>query len=301
MSGTGSTTVPPGAAFTLSGVAKGVTQRTIHNQGSATWSGGTINGGFGANFVNAGTFTVTFDGGYVDSLGGAPPVFNNTGAFVKAGGTGVTSVSAIFNNNGTVAVNVGTVQFLGGGSGAGSVALAPGATVQFAGGAHTLAAPAGSITGGGSGVVHVSFGSVGVGGAVDVGTTTVAGALTMLPGAAVGQKVLRTKALTITGKVDLTNNHAIVDYDGASPLTAVRAAILAAYVPAAANHWLGATGLTSSFAAANPAIGLAYAESSAVLGAGCSAGRRWTGRRCSCGTRCSATRRWTGRWISTTS
>lgn len=75
--------------------------------------------------------------------------------------------------------------------------------------------------------------------------------------------VLTTASLTLgaNARFDVTGNGVIIDYDGPSPLAAVRSAIVSAYH---SGEWNGA-GITTSYGdAALSAVG--YAESSAILG-----------------------------------
>ena len=137
MSGTGVTNV--GGAFLLAGGTMNLRQRTINNNGTATWSSGVIQVGLGGTFKNNGTFTNTFDGAYSFNLGSTPvAVFNNVGQFTKSGGTGITNFTAPFINSGTVNVNAGTLALNGGGSANGSFNMAAGATVDFMGAIYTL-------------------------------------------------------------------------------------------------------------------------------------------------------------------
>jgi hypothetical protein len=75
-------------------------------------------------------------------------------------------------------------------------------------------------------------------------------------------------ALNLSGgfRLDLADNHLIVNYTGGSPLAAIRAAVVAGYNPAGPTHWQG-NGLTSSVAAANAGRAVGYAQASDVLGA----------------------------------
>ncbi len=126
--------------------------RILRNEGTATWSGtgtlelnstsgggaGRIDNIAGATFEATGNGTVralTFSD--VNSLAGFP-AFNNAGTFRKTTGTGTTSVQTAFNNTGTVELDNGTLALSGGGSQSGTLDLAAGTTLEFAGGAHTL-------------------------------------------------------------------------------------------------------------------------------------------------------------------
>jgi hypothetical protein len=253
--------------LTIAGVNRSVTQRTVNNSGTATWSAGSIQVGQGATFNNIGSFNNTFDGNYNFNLGGtAGATFNNPGQFTKSGGTGTTSISAFFNNSGTVNVNSGTLNLSGGGTSSGAFNLAPAGTLSFTAN-HTLSAGS-SVSG--SGVVNVTSATVSLNGAYNTGSTTVSnGNLNMVPSAAAGGKVLITKVLNVStanARLDLSNNGAIVDYDSASPLATIGAAITHAFNPAASNHWL-ANGIASSSAAADTSKGVGFAEASDVLGA----------------------------------
>ncbi|MBL9116015.1 MAG: hypothetical protein JNJ83_13495, partial [Verrucomicrobiaceae bacterium] len=119
---TGGGTVSVTGVLTLSGgdrvLAGG---KVLNNADTATWSAGQINSGEGAVFNNNGTLTNTFNGTYIkNGMFGVDPRFNNTGTFIKDGGTGATTFShdigygpTIFNNTGTVEVRTGTLAFNG--------------------------------------------------------------------------------------------------------------------------------------------------------------------------------------------
>lgn len=92
--------------------------------------------------------------------------------------------------------------------------------------------------------------------------------------AADGARVIKVDNLTVatSAQLDLTNNSAIVDYTGTSPVAAVKAAIVSGY---AAGAWTG-KGIVSSSATGATAIG--YAEASSVgLAGGTFAGQALTG------------------------
>ncbi len=78
-----------------------------------------------------------------------------------------------------------------------------------------------------------------------------------------GSNVLRLGALTTagTGALDITNNGAIIDYAGASPLSGVRAQVTTGY---AGGAWTGG-GVRSSSAAANSGRAVGYGEASALF------------------------------------
>jgi hypothetical protein len=109
-----------------------------------------------------------------------------------------------------------------------------------------------------------------------------------------GDKVLRTTSLTIdvpgTSRLDVSDNNAIVDYTGASPLSTIKGYILSGYN----GGWTG-NGITSSSAASVAAdagnihkTALGYGEASTLGLSSCraagrldrSAGRLHAQRRC---------------------
>jgi hypothetical protein len=100
------------------------------------------------------------------------------------------------------------------------------------------------------------------GGRLQVGTLDVRGEahVNVIAG---GDKVLRAGAIETygSGRLDLADNAAVVDYAGASPLNAIRN-----YVRIGHNggNWNGVS-IRSSAAAAEPGHGLGYAEASAIF------------------------------------
>ncbi len=150
MEGTGTTYANGG--MVISGDATKRFYRPVVNAGMLTWSG---TGGLwayeaGATFTNlaTGTFEIQSDANFTDAYA-RRPAFNNDGLLRKTGGTGTTRIAVVFNNNGTVQVQSGTLQFVGGGTHAGSFTVSPGATLQFANGTHALNSGA-TVSGGGN-------------------------------------------------------------------------------------------------------------------------------------------------------
>jgi hypothetical protein len=91
-----------------------------------------------------------------------------------------------------------------------------------------------------------------------------------------GSRMVKVDNLSIatSAQLDLTNNAAIVDYTGASPIAAIQAAIASGY---AAGAWTG-KGIVSSTAAGNGAAAIGYVEASSVgLAGGNFAGQALTG------------------------
>ena len=88
------------------------------------------------------------------------PLLVNSGTFRKTAGSGVSTISTLFNNIGTVEVQTGTLAFTGGGTNIGQLTTsASGATLRFGNGTYTLQ-DASSLTGPGS--VSVAGGTVNV-------------------------------------------------------------------------------------------------------------------------------------------
>jgi hypothetical protein len=161
------------------GIAMGTTgtkvlHREMNNAATAAWSDGQfqiIEGGFGPGVFNnlgTGTFDNQFDG--LMFWQGGIPVFNNMGMFRKSAGTGTTVISSIvFNNDGMVDVQTGTLSANSGGTSGGSFD-STGTTMQFSGGTHDLQATS-SVTGN----VLVSGGTVNVSGSYTATGTTASG------------------------------------------------------------------------------------------------------------------------------
>jgi beta-propeller repeat-containing protein len=147
------------------GTGRGLSGRTLVNNGTATFkdsSYSSLNMDSGAVINNPAGSTWDFQDNSYISRGGFPPTgtFNNAGTLKKTAGTGTSSISAVFNNTGSVQV-AGTGNSLtlsGGGTcgGAcnGSFSVGAGGTLSF-GGTYALN---GSITGAGA-VVFVSASS----------------------------------------------------------------------------------------------------------------------------------------------
>ena len=139
MSGTGQTVIAPAGTLLIDGSNNHYLERTLVNNGSATWTGYNNLILKNGTFQNNGTFTADVSLPSVDSFGdGGTNVFNNAGTFIKQGvgltrffNLGVNGVT--FNNSGTVNVHGGTLSLEGGGSGAGEFIVAPGATLLFVG------------------------------------------------------------------------------------------------------------------------------------------------------------------------
>jgi hypothetical protein len=125
MQGTGSTVVAASGTLAMDNSASNqyllLDQRTLTNDGTVTY---TPNAGgwnlylayFGnvTSFVNNGTFTYNGLNPADPGIGsGGPSTITNNGTFTKAGGTATAPISPAFDNNGTLAVQAGTLQFAG--------------------------------------------------------------------------------------------------------------------------------------------------------------------------------------------
>lgn len=130
--------------------------RTINNTGAATFSAGTIRGGFGAVLNNSAgaSFTVLGQANFFADTSSPAYTINNAGTFVarSVSGAGFTTIDATFNNSGSVSVeNLGashTLSLAGGGAQSGAFVLQAGTALEF-GGSTTLQAGA-SVSGPGT-------------------------------------------------------------------------------------------------------------------------------------------------------
>ena len=133
--GSGSTTTIASDGFmTLSTSADhDLPGHAIVNNGVINWDGGRIRGGNGSTITNNGIFNDNASSAVNNDYQNAALTFTNsaTGLYKKSG-TGTTTFSVPFVNDGTVAVTRGTVIFSGSFTNRGSIGLANGATAQFA-------------------------------------------------------------------------------------------------------------------------------------------------------------------------
>ena len=146
LTGTGTTTVAAGTVQNLSGNgARTLNGRTLANQGTIIWTGGSINGSNNAVLVNqSGSAFDSHGDGSIQ--GGAGNVFNNVGLFTKSAGTGTTSLDWTFNNSGTVQVQTGKLSLASGGTHTGTFDIAAGATLSLTGGTDNLPTVTGAGT-----------------------------------------------------------------------------------------------------------------------------------------------------------
>jgi RHS repeat-associated protein len=121
-------------------------KHTLVNEGSLTVPvGGGIVGREGAAIINSGTLTVNGEPGYFGLTREEPgpvPTLTNTGTLQKTEGTGTTYVEFEVNNEGTVNVASGTLDFNGGGTSGvektGTWSASSGAAIEFGGGTFNL-------------------------------------------------------------------------------------------------------------------------------------------------------------------
>src|ERR1035437_1817736 len=157
----GTISIPSNGVFAISGATdKVLAGTTINNSGTATWSGtGNLRVRYGSVLSNSGTFTVQNDAQVINyDSGGPPPVFINSGTFIKTNGTNTTFTSPLggmaFNNNGTLSVQSGLVALGGGGTGSnGTFSAAAGSRIELTSGSFFLN---GNTSFGGAGTNRVS-------------------------------------------------------------------------------------------------------------------------------------------------
>ena len=197
-SGGGTTLAAGGAAFSLTNFSLDG-GRTLQLGGTSTATGtdvqiqlngstdpgsGILTIGSGATFndqtTSSGLNIIASNFGSTDN--GATAVMNNLGTFTKSGSAVTSTISAIFNNSGTVNVQSGTLNLSGGGTDVGASYTGAG-TIQFGGGTRTLDA-ASSITAAnatfsnGTTTINGSFSDPGLA-TLNSGTLTLSGALTV--------------------------------------------------------------------------------------------------------------------------
>ena len=86
--------------------------RTLRNAGTATWSGGILRLGAGAQLINDGLFDAQADGVITTVVGSGTVV--NTGTFRKSGGTGATQLQVPLTSSGSVEALSHTIDFAAG-------------------------------------------------------------------------------------------------------------------------------------------------------------------------------------------
>lgn len=141
--GNGRTNIGESATLQMSSSsAKNLTGgRTMNNRGSTTLTDtGSLFISEGATFNNlaGASFDVQSDAAF-EHFTGVPGEFNNEGNFVKSSGTNTSfDVNLAFNNDGTVQVQSGTLQLIGGGTSSGMFSISSSSSVDFASGTSIL-------------------------------------------------------------------------------------------------------------------------------------------------------------------
>jgi hypothetical protein len=144
MSGSGVTNIPATVPMTLSGNAIKTLGRTLHNAGTATWSGV-------GPFNVSGEFQNLADGVFEiqsEATMGLQGSFHNAGLLVKSAGTGISVLDVSLTNAAQVQVQSGTLSLRRDAAHSGTFDLAAGAALEFVRN-HTLGESA-SITGDGT-------------------------------------------------------------------------------------------------------------------------------------------------------
>jgi len=103
MSGAGATAIPPGVPLTLSGAAqKTLSQRTLNNGGTLTWTGTGLLAAFGTlNNLAGALFDIQTDAA-LDPVSGLAASLNNAGTLRKSAGLGPQLLMANVTNTGTM-------------------------------------------------------------------------------------------------------------------------------------------------------------------------------------------------------
>ena len=193
-SGSGTTVIPTGGSFDLSGPPlKILTQRTLNLAGDGVWTGsGNVQLGNGAVFNNGGNFEIQNDASIQVIVGGLQPRLTNSGTIHKSAGAGTTIFSGLrFENSGELLLTSGTLSITGAAASftqfsgttrlsGGSLAAVP--TLNFAGG---VLSGVGSI----SGSVSNTGANLQPGGVGAAGTLTITGNYTQSSGATLDAEI----------------------------------------------------------------------------------------------------------------
>jgi hypothetical protein len=207
LDGTGTLDVTASATATFDGGTKVLVQRRLAVGGSAAWTSGDIFTGGAAelNVLAGGSLSASGTVGFTYNQGNGASTMTNGGAFVSGGSV---SVSGIFNNTGTLAVQSGLLQLGGGGnwSGTQSVTIGTSALLNFNNGTHVLS---GGITVSGAGELRVTGASVVITGTLDglatARVTAGSAAFDVVQPVSVSQLLLQGGTLSGTGTMNVTN------------------------------------------------------------------------------------------------
>jgi hypothetical protein len=122
MSGSGRTEIGPTGTLAMSGTSdRFLSQRTLANAGTTTWSGADIWASNGAVIENTGLFDVRADETLFHEIGAAV-TFHNAGVLRRSTGTGTATLNpnVVVNNTGTVEALSGIFSLSGGGTSSGA-------------------------------------------------------------------------------------------------------------------------------------------------------------------------------------
>jgi uncharacterized repeat protein (TIGR01451 family) len=217
MAGSGATT-NSGTLTMSNNLGSVLDTRTFNNSGTVNYQnlGNALQLRNGAVFNNSNIFDFQGDANFTCNCA-VPGLFHNlgTGVLKKTSGTGTSIFTAPLNNDGSVQVNAGTMQFTAAGTHNGSFTPASGASVEFDAG-NTFNAPS-SLTGAGN--IGFAFGSSTINsGTVTPGTFTVNGA---------------NVTLNSTATIGTLNLHNAATLGGSGPITLT--------APSPVSEWTGGT------------------------------------------------------------
>jgi hypothetical protein len=210
-SGTGVPTLAAGRTLTVSGAATKRLGKGLVNEGTITWTGGTL-ALAGATLRNGTAATST--PGLLDIAGdlsltrvsGTTGLLNQFGTVRKSAGTGAGALLATnvtFTNQAAVEVTSGVLRLGGTGSHTGSVALDPGTTLELVSTTQTFSA--GSSVSGSAGTVRVAGGGLTMAGAYAPGLTEItAGTATFNAATALSALTMSGGTLAGTGALALS-------------------------------------------------------------------------------------------------
>ncbi|HXI03075.1 MAG TPA: hypothetical protein VNI57_07845 [Candidatus Saccharimonadales bacterium] len=135
----GTTNANGGVSITGGSTKSLTSSRVLTTSGTTTWTGtGSIQVGSGAGIVSNGTWDCQSDASLTGLSSPGPFTNSSMAVFEKSAGAGTTTVGIAFDNDGTVTVQTGTLSLSGGGTSSGAFQAAPGTTLQFSGGVHSL-------------------------------------------------------------------------------------------------------------------------------------------------------------------
>jgi hypothetical protein len=144
LSGSGALNVLNAATMNILGTGdKSLSEKTVNNAGTITWTTGTLNGNTGGTINNSGLFDVQGDVTMQNNdCCGRPFSLNNlaSGTVRKSASNGTTTITGVtLNNAGTFAPQTGTLALaVDGTSVGGTFSPASGTMIRFTGNTHTI-------------------------------------------------------------------------------------------------------------------------------------------------------------------